>query len=219
MTPSTAAPATTASLAAVATTSCTAARATTKSSAAPGPTRSCNSASGGLLSGAPAREQGPPDEQQREREADQREGGVEAEARLNAVDEGRYRGREDGRGQAQPDRATGDLEHVDDAAGEAGLRVVDGGDPGGRGGRVEAADPEPEHDHPRDQRAVAGATVDLGEEERGDGDAGGAEHRQRLGPAAGVEGGGGEGGGGGGAGGREGSRRRLPGASSRTASP
>ena len=56
---------------------------------------------------------------------------------------------EDGRRQAEADRAAGDLEHVDDPAGEAGLRFVDRGHPGGRRGRVEAADPDPEDDHAR----------------------------------------------------------------------
>ena len=45
--------------------------------------------------------------------------GIEREGGVEAVDQVRLGG-EDRRGQGQADRAAGDLEHVDDPAGEAG---------------------------------------------------------------------------------------------------
>src|SRR3954452_24968472 len=71
------------------------------------------------------------DEEERDQESDHGERRVEPEAGLDAVGERRDRRVEDGRRQSQADRAAGDLKHVDDAAGQAGLRFVDRGDPGG----------------------------------------------------------------------------------------
>src|SRR5829696_8432825 len=199
-TPWSAAPATTSSAAATATTGWSAATATTSfwggtaataSSAAVATTCSravpaSTSSAAGRARIAPTNKP-PADEEEHDQEADRGEPRVEPEGGVDAVGEGRHLGGEDRRRQAQPDRAAGDLEHVDDAAGEAGLRFVDGGHTRRGRGRVEAADPHPEDDHADDQRAVAGLGVDLREEERGDGDAGGAEGRQALGADPFVE--------------------------------
>ena len=202
-TPRSAAAATTRSSAAPATTGCSAAPATTSLRGGPGddvldrrlrrqrrpPASSAaalrRAAARAPASRAPSRR--PPTKRSAIRKPTSESAASSRKAAWMPSTKGGICGREDGRGQAQADRAAGDLEHVDDAAGEAGLRFVDRGDPGGGRGRVEAADPDPEHDHADDQRAVARAGVDQREEERRDGDAGGAEDRQRLGAEPVVE--------------------------------
>ena len=75
-------------------------------------------------------------------------------------------GGEHGRGQPQADRPAGDLEHVDEAAGQRGVRGVQRGDRRGRDGRVEQAHPDADHDHPGQQLEVARAALDHRDEER-----------------------------------------------------
>src|SRR4051794_33768023 len=136
-------------------TSCAGAKARTSSPAAPARTSSARTERRAAAENAAA------DEEQDDQEAEQRERRIESECRLDSVGEGRDRRGEDGGCQPEPDRAARDLKHVDDAPGQAGLRFVDRGDSGGGGGRVEAAHPEAEDDHPDDQGVVARVDVDL----------------------------------------------------------
>ncbi len=175
---------------------------------------------GGLLGRAPAREQVPPTKRSATRKPTSESAASSRKPAWMPSTKGGIAAGEDGRGQAQADRAAGDLEHVDDAAGEAGLRFVDRGDArrSSRSGRS-CRSRCPSTTMPGTSDAVAGAGVDLREEEGRDGDAGGAEDRQRLGAEAVVERPGDEGDERRRRRGRAGCRRRPPAASSRTASP
>ena len=64
----------------------------------------------------------------------------------------------------EPDGAAGDLEHVRDAAGEAGTPLVERSDPGSRRRCVEEPEADAHHDHPRNQRDVAGVLAQPGRE-------------------------------------------------------
>ena len=104
--------------------------------------------------------------------ADEGQGRVELEGGLDAVDEGVVarlgitgRGRRSGKSY-QADRATGDLEHVDDRPGQAAARFVDRSHSGGGDRRVEDADTKAGDDKAGDDCAVALVRGDEGDQQR-----------------------------------------------------
>ena len=82
-------------------------------------------------------------------------GRVDLEGDADALGQ-RRRGHHQRGVEAEADRAAGDLEHVDDPAGEARPRRVERGDRGRGDRRVEQPDADAEHDHARHQVAVRG---------------------------------------------------------------
>ena len=87
----------------------------------------------------------------------------------------------------RPTAPPANLAHVDDAAGERRLRLVERGDARGRDRRVERPDPDAEHDHARDELHVVGARVETGQEQHPDGEARRARRHEQLRPQPVVE--------------------------------
>ena len=102
-------------------------------------------------------------------------GGAGLVGQLVLGGEGEDRGRD-----PEPDRAAGDLEHVDQPARQAGAGGIERGDPRGGHRRVEEPGPEPGHGQPGDQRPVAGVRVDQRQQEGADRQPGGAKRDRRL---------------------------------------
>ncbi len=95
--------------------------------------------------------------------------------------------REDRRREPEADGAAGDLEHVDDAAGEALARGGDRRHSRGRRGRVEEPGSDPERDQPGEDPEVAGIVADERQERPADDEPEDPERHDQLGAEPVVE--------------------------------